>query len=231
MKNTWKKSLAVAGILAALFATSAFAASTDTANTTPAPAGQTQNDADFHQAPPPPEGQNKNGQPPKLTDAQKQKLDQERKEIFANWPNMTKEERMNAHKQFMQKVREEQMKNMTAKEKEAFMKKEAQREKERAAFKAKWDKMTPEQKEQWRQKKHQEMLSERTKNMSAEDKKKFLERDAEMQKKRAEFREQWNKMTPAEKEQWKKAHPQRPFNPMMGPGPVQPGQTTAKAST
>jgi hypothetical protein len=227
MKTNLKKSLAIAGVLAAMMAGSAFAATTSDKDNLP---------------PPPPPGAFQKGhgpqQLPKLTGLQRERLDAKRKELFANWQNMTPEQRRTAHNEFQKAVRDEQMKNMTPEEQEKFQKEIAKRDKERAEFKAKWAKMTPAQKEAYRTKQHEKMLKERTKGMTSEQKEAFLKRDAQIQKERAEFREKWQKMTPAEKEQWRKDHPRKEgMGPMqmkgygndkfrqhhpMGPGPALP---------
>lgn len=208
MKTNLKKSLALAGVLAALMAGSAFAATDNSKDNLP---------------PPPPPGAFQKGhgpqQLPKLTGLQRERLDAKRKELFANWQNMTPEQRRTAHNQFQKAVREEQMKNMTPEEQEKFQKEIAKRDKERAEFKAKWDKMTPAQREEYRTKQHEKMLKERTKGMTAEQKEAFLKRDAQIQKERAEFRAKWQKMTPAEKEQWRKDHPRKEFRGPNGQGP------------
>ncbi len=230
MKNSWKKSLAIAAALAALCAGSAFAAD----NTA----------ADKENVPPPPPGmfkEYKRPPLPKLTSEQKASLDTQRQKIFANWQNMTTQERRDAHKEFRKAVRAEQMKNMTSKEKEKFLKDEAKHKQERADFKAKWAKMTPAEREAFRTKHHEKMLKERTKGMTGEQKKAFLKRDAEMEKSRQAFRTKWEKMTPAEKEQWRKEHPRKegqgPFKMHgygngklpMGPGPVVPPDAPVEA--
>lgn len=225
MKTNLKRSLALAGVLAAILAGSAFAADT----------------ADKDTLPPPPPGMSRNVKRPpmpKLTAEQRTKLDAERRQLFADWQNMTPEQRREAHNKFQKSVRNEQMKNMTPAEKEKFLKEEARRDKERAEFKAKWAKMTPAQREEYRTKQHDKMLKERTKGMTDEQKEAFLKRDAQIQKERAEFRTKWQQMTPAEREQWRKDHPRkegnRPYGMQgygnnnfkqhhpMGPGPVMP---------
>lgn len=223
MKQSWKKSLAVAGILAALCAGSAFAADNNDKELPPPPPPMTMNGA-------------KRPALPKLTAEQRTKLDAQRKEIFEKWQTMTPAERRAAHDKFHKVVREEQMKNMTPTEKEKFMKEEAKREKEQTEFREKWAKMTPAQREEYRTKQHEKMLKERTKGMTSAQKEAFLKRDAQIQEERKAFHEKWVKMTPAEKEQWRKDHPRKEGYGMgkgygsaelhkrvpFGPGPAMP---------
>ena len=104
-----KFSKIIVGVFCALLlATSAFAADT----------------ADKDTLPPPPPGMSRNVKRPpmpKLTAEQRTKLDAERRQLFADWQNMTPEQRREAHNKFQKSVRNEQMKNMTPAEKEKFL--------------------------------------------------------------------------------------------------------------
>ena len=91
-----------------------------------------------------------------------------------------------------------------------------------AAKKAERDKiakMTEDERHDYFKKKHDEMVNARIKNMTPEEKKRFLERDKRQQERMESFWKKWKQMTPEEKEQWKKAHHR--FGP--GPGQGAPG--------
>lgn len=145
------------------------------------------------------------GQKHKLTDAQKQKLNEERNAIVNDWPNMTQEQRYEAREKFIERVNEEKMKHLTAEEKVLFQKRQAAKKAERE----KLFKMTPEERQAYQQKKHEAWVKERTQNMSPEEKQRFLEKDKQKQLRRTELHNKWNAMTPEEKEQWRKEHPFR----------------------
>lgn len=233
MKRDLEKTLAIACLAAAFMTSTALAAE-------PAASTTVKSSPALHQEvmePPPGRGpalpppdmiDSGKFQMPKLTQAQKEKLDAKRREIFNNWPSMTTEERRNAHEKFVTEVRQEQMKNLTPEQKEQFTKEMARRDKKMAELRAKLAKMTPEQREAYHQKMHEKWVQKRTKNMSSEEKRAFLEQDAAREKRRADFKAQWEKMTPEQREAWKAEHRRH-----QGPGPELPPdfQDPAKTKT
>jgi hypothetical protein len=141
-------------------------------------------------------------QPGKLTQEQRQQLAKEREEFFANWQNMSDRERREATEKFIHRVNEERMKSMTDTEKNAFEKNQAAKTAEREKI----AKMTEDERHEYFKQKHDKMVKERTKNMTKEEKERFLERDRRQQERMEAFWKKWKQMTPEEKEQWKKAH-------------------------
>ena len=241
MKRNLEKTLAIACLAAAFMTSTALADEAKTA------APSSEKTAIHQEEPLPPMGhgpalpppemmENGKFQMPKLTPAQKEKLDARRKEIFANWSNMSTKERRNAHEQFVNEVRQTQMSNLTPEQKEKFAQEMAQRDKKRAELRDKLAKMTPAQREAFHQKEHEKWIKKRTKNMSSAEKRTFLEQDAAREKRRAEFKAKWDKMTPAEREAWKDEHKNQMGRGYgngrlpMGPGPVIP-QNSAGSST
>ena len=93
------------------------------------------------------------------------------------------------------------------------------RERREATEREKIAKMTEDERHDYFKKKHDEMVNARIKNMTPEEKKRFLERDKRQQERMEAFWKKWKQMTPEEKEQWKKAHHR--FGP--GPGQGAPG--------
>ena len=153
--------------------------------------------------------------PGRLTQEQHQQLAKEREQFFANWSTMSDRERREATEKFIHRVNEERMKNMTDTEKADFEKRQAAKKAEREKI----AKMTEDERHDYFKKKHDEMVNARIKNMTPEEKKRFLERDKRQQERMEAFWKKWKQMTPEEKEQWKKAHHR--FGP--GPGQGAPG--------
>ena len=113
------------------------------------------------------------------------------------------------------------MKNMTDDEKKAFEKSQAARKAEREKI----AKMTEDERHEYFKQKHDKMVKERTKNMTKEEKERFLERDKRQQERMEAFWKKWKQMTPEEKEQWKQTHHR--FGPRQGaPGPRRHQQHT-----
>ena len=149
--------------------------------------------------------------PGRLSREQRQQLAKEREQFFANWGTMSDRERREATEKFISRVNEERTKNMTDAEKAHF-------EKRQAAKKAERDKianMSEEERHAYFKQKHDEMVKARIRNMTPEEKKRFLERDKRQQERMEAFWKKWKQMTPEEKEQWKKDHHR------FGPGPGQ----------
>ena len=151
--------------------------------------------------------------PGRLTQEQHQQLAKEREQFFANWSTMSDRERREATEKFIHRVNEERMKNMTDTEKADFEKRQAAKKAEREKI----AKMTEDERHDYFKKKHDEMVNARIKNMTPEEKKRFLERDKRQQERMEAFWKKWKQMTPEEKEQWKKAHHR------FGPGQGAPG--------
>ena len=128
---------------------------------------------------------------------------------------MSDHERREATEKFINRVNEERTKNMTDAEKAHFEKRQAAKKAEREKI----AKMTEDERHDYFKKKHDEMVNARIKNMTPEEKKRFLERDKRQQERMEAFWKKWKQMTPEEKEQWKKAHHR--FGP--GPGQGAPG--------
>ena len=158
--------------------------------------------------------------PGRLSQDQRQQLAKEREQFFANWQNMSDRERREATENFIHRVNEERMKNMTDAEKKAFEKRQAAKKAERLKI----AKMTDDERHDYFKKKHDEMVNARIKNMTKEEKERFLERDKRQQERMEAFWKKWKQMTPEEKEQWKKEH--RRF----GPGPSQGAPGREKGS-
>lgn len=153
----------------------------------------------------------KKDRPGKLTQEQRQQLAREREQFFANWQSMSDLERREATENFINRVNEERMKNMTEDEKKAFEKRQAAKKAEREKI----AKMTEDERHEYFKQKHDQMVKNRTKNMTPEEKERFLERDKRQQERMEAFWKKWKQMTPEEKEQWKKDHHR------FGPGPGQ----------
>ena len=216
MMKHWSKALLTGAILASLLGATAFAADLGATNDSGTkPPAMDQRGPGFGPGPKmhgPHHMKGDRQRLPQLTEAQRQELDAQRREIFAKWPQMSDQERRTAQLQFRQQVRKTALSNLTVEEQAEYYKKEAEQKQKRKEFREKWKNMSQDERNAWREKKHQEFVKERTQNMSAEEKERFLKKDAEMQKRFAAQRERWNNMTPEEKEQWKKDHarPQRP---------------------
>ena len=146
--------------------------------------------------------------PGRLSKDQRQLLAKEREEFFANWQNMSDRERREATEKFISRVNEERMKNMTDTERKSFEKRQAAKKAEREKI----AKMTDDERHDYFKKKHDEMVNARIKNMTKEEKARFLERDKRQQERMEAFWKKWKQMTPEEKEQWKKDH--RRFGPI-----------------
>ena len=114
---------------------------------------------------------------------------------------MSDRERREATEKFISRVNEERTKNMTDAEKAHFEKRQAAKKAERDKI----AKMTEDERHDYFKKKHDEMVNARIKNMTPEEKKRFLERDKRQQERMEAFWKKWKQMTPEEKEQWKKA--------------------------
>ena len=162
-----------------------------------------------------PHGDREN-RPGRLTQEQRYQLSKEREEFFANWQNMSDRERREATERFIHRVNEERMKNMNDAEKKVFEKRQAERKAEREKI----ANMTEDERHAYFKKKHDQMVKERIKHMTKEERERFLARDKRHQERLNAFWEKWKKMTPEEKEQWKKDHPR--FGPRRG-GP-RPGR-------
>jgi len=223
MKNFFGKALLTGAIMTSLLGATAFAAGRDPGSQPPPPSVHREQQMSPHGAPGfGPEGNaprhfrgERRGEQeklPELTEEQRQQLDAERREIFAKWPQMSDSERRAAQFKFRRSVRKAALSNLSIEERAEFLKKEAEQRQEREAFRNKWKTMSEEERNAWREQKHKEFVRERTKNMTADEKERFLKKDAEIQKRQAEFRDKWNNMSDAEKEQWKKDHP-RPGHP------------------
>ena len=103
--------------------------------------------------------------PGRLTQEQHQQLAKEREQFFANWSTMSDRERREATEKFIHRVNEERMKNMTDTEKADFEKRQAAKKAEREKI----AKMTEDERHDYFKKKHDEMVKERTKNMTKEE--------------------------------------------------------------
>ena len=229
MFKYWKKSMVAAGILATLLAGSAFAA-TEAEDAATQQSGQDYNQKIEQQVPgtekgrpfrsykdghhkPGPRHHKLNGHhggPGKHHVGRHQA----RHRDDLGRPGRDRERR-EATEMFISRVNEERTKNMTDAEKAHFEKRQAAKKAERDKI----AKMTEDERHDYFKKKHDEMVNARIKNMTPEEKKRFLERDKRQQERMEAFWKKWKQMTPEEKEQWKKAHHR--FGP--GPGQGAPG--------
>ena len=142
----------------------------------------------------------KKDRPGKLTQEQRQQLAREREQFFANWQSMSDLERREATENFINRVNEERMKNMTEDEKKAFEKRQAAKKAEREKI----AKMTEDERHEYFKQKHDQMVKNRTKNMTPEEKERFLERDKRQQERMEAFWKKWKQMTPEEKSNGRK---------------------------
>ena len=115
---------------------------------------------------------------------------------------MSDRERREATEKFISRVNEERTKNMTDAEKAHFEKRQAAKKAERDKI----AKMTEDERHDYFKKKHDEMVNARIKNMTPEEKKRFLERDKRQQERMEAF--------------WKKKSSGRKLITVSAPAPV-----------
>lgn len=160
-----------------------------------------------------------------LTPEQKEMLARERDKLFLNWDRQTEEERQQTIRHFLARINEEKMKNMSAEERSAFLKEEAERKTESE----KVSRMTDEERHTYFLKKHRKQVKANAKAMEKAERKAYLKQEKMLQERQQKFWDRWKKMTPDERKQWRKEHPfitqgvgkGDNWRPILGvPGPV-----------